>query len=383
MAGSITKYATAAGPRYRVRYRKPSNQRQTDKRGFKTKREAEVFLASVTIAKAVGDYIDPALSRVKVEQLADRWLAGKRPPALKPSAYKPLEISWRLHVQPRWGDREIRSIVPSEVQEWVTQLSQPLGERSGKSATVVLRALGVLAGILDMAIDDGRMKKNPARGLRNLPKKLKRKAGRSYLTIDQVHQLAAEARYPTLVLVLAYTGLRWGEATALRVRHLNTVRRRLHVEENAVQVDGVIHLGTPKSSEHRHVPYPKFLEPYLVQLTAGKGPDSLLFGDGLVHLRPSRVGTGWFEGAVSRARAADPTFPRITPHDLRHTAASIAVSTGANVKAVQHMLGHESASMTLDTYADLFPDDLEAVADRMDAATRAASVGKSWASALA
>jgi integrase len=50
----------------------------------------------------------------------------------------------------------------------------------------------------------------------------------------------------------------------------------------------------------------------------------------------------------------DESFPSITPHDLRHTAASLAVSAGANVKAVQRMLGHAKASMTLDVYADLF-----------------------------
>ena len=64
------------------------------------------------------------------------------------------------------------------------------------------------------------------------------------------------------------------------------------------------------------------------------------------------------------------------PHELRHTAASLAVSAGANVKAVQTMLGHASAAMTLDTYADLFDDDLDAVADRLDEV-----VGKMWADA--
>jgi integrase len=58
----------------------------------------------------------------------------------------------------------------------------------------------------------------------------------------------------------------------------------------------------------------------------------------------------------------------MTPHDLRHTAASLAVSAGANVKAVQRMLGHASAAMTLDVYADLFDDDLDAVALALDAA---------------
>jgi integrase len=71
--------------------------------------------------------------------------------------------------------------------------------------------------------------------------------------------------------------------------------------------------------------------------------------------------------------------PRTTPHDLRHTAASLAVSAGANVKAVQRMLGHASAAMTLDIYADLFDDDLEAVAVALDHARSRENVGKMWA----
>ena len=77
----------------------------------------------------------------------------------------------------------------------------------------------------------------------------------------------------------------------------------------------------------------------------------------------------WFNRAAAAIGA-----PGLTPHELRHTAASLAVSAGANVKAVQRMLGHASAAMTLDRYADLFDDDLDAVADRLDAVARAAAV---------
>jgi hypothetical protein len=62
----------------------------------------------------------------------------------------------------------------------------------------------------------------------------------------------------------------------------------------------------------------------------------------------------------------------VTPHDLRHTAASLAISAGANPKAVQTMLGHQSAVLTMDTYADLFPDDLELVSAALDKARQAA-----------
>lgn len=68
-------------------------------------------------------------------------------------------------------------------------------------------------------------------------------------------------------------------------------------------------------------------------------------------------------------------FDTLTLHDLRHTAASLAISGGATVKAVQRMLGHESPVLTLSTYAGLFEDDLDTLGDAMSAAFRAAGVG--------
>ena len=77
--------------------------------------------------------------------------------------------------------------------------------------------------------------------------------------------------------------------------------------------------------------------------------------------RPSYDSTGWFNRAVERAQVQT-----ITPHDLRHTCASLAVSSGANVLAVSRMLGHKDPSVTLRIYADLFDSDLDAVAVNLD-----------------
>jgi integrase len=91
----------------------------------------------------------------------------------------------------------------------------------------------------------------------------------------------------------------------------------------------------------------------------------------------SAAGLSWgTRKSTSRPRVFDRAaeeigLPGLTPHELRHTAASLAVSAGATVKAVQRMLGHASAAMTLDVYAGLFADDLDAVADRMHAAKMA------------
>jgi hypothetical protein len=104
--GSITPYDTANGRRDRVRYRKPDST-QTDKRGFRTKRAAEMFLSSVTISKTPGDYIDPALSRITTGQLSTLWVSTKRPPVVKPSSYLPLLKSRKAQVEPRWSSRVV------------------------------------------------------------------------------------------------------------------------------------------------------------------------------------------------------------------------------------------------------------------------------------
>jgi integrase len=82
-------------------------------------------------------------------------------------------------------------------------------------------------------------------------------------------------------------------------------------------------------------------------------------------LRPPTT-THWFGAAVKRCQAADEKFSRVTIHELRHTAASLTIASGANVKTVQSQLGHKTATMTLDLYGHLFPDDLDGVADKMD-----------------
>jgi integrase len=248
---------------------------------------------------------------------------------------------------------------------------------SARSATHVIRVYGVLVAILDVGVKDRRILLNIARGV-TLPRKSKRP--HTYLSHEQVDLLATSATtHGTVVLTLAYTGLRWGEVTGLRVGDVDLTRRRLTVRENAVRVGGKILVGTPKSHEARTVPFPSFLTERLAALCEGKTPDRILFGNGLSYQRTPSTRDGWMVYALKRARMVNPTFPRLTLHDLRHTAASLAVSAGANVKALQRILGHASAAMTLVVYADLFDDDLDSVAVALDEAWTNSSVGKMWA----
>lgn len=358
---TIESYDTAGGKRYQVRYRTPEH-KQTKKRGFKTKREAEQFAASVEVQKYRGEYISHQAGQATIGELAPGWLV-RQSAHLKPSSLKALEVAWRVHVEPRWGDVRVSDIRRTTIQEWVAAVG------AFRSASTVKRVYGILSSILDDAVDDRRIIANPAKGVKTKRKVMR---GRVYLNHRQVDRLAREAGDSSgVVLVLAYTGIRWGEMIALRVRDVDTTRHRLSIERNAVEVGTEIYIGSPKNHERRSVPYIEMLDPLFDKACAGKPPEALIFPgvDGEFRRRTRTDGTsgGWFAGAVRRAG-----IPRVTPHDLRHTAASLAISSGANAKAVQRMLGHKSAAMTLDVYADLFEDDLDAVAVAMnDAAVKA------------
>jgi integrase len=366
---TISSYNTARGKRYRVRYRTP-DRRQTDKRGFKTKRAAELFAASVEVSKATGEYIAPSLGRITVGELACDWLARKQQ-STRPSHYRTLESAWRVHAAPKWGTVSVADVDTLAVEAWIAGMVS-----KGAGATTVLRAHGVLSGILSDARKAKRVPVNAAKGVENLPRRLAKR--RVYLSADGVHRLADEAdQHRALVLVLAYCGLRWGEAIALRVRDVEFLRRRLSVSENAVQL-GVNHaVGPPKGRKARSVPVPAFVLDELSVQCRGKAPCDLVFpgADGGYLPRPKST-NGWFIRAVKLAGVQT-----ITPHDLRHTCASLAISAGVNVLALQRMLGHTSAAMTLDTYSDLFDDDLDAVAVTLHARYSHSNVGKMWARA--
>ena len=358
---TISKYETKSGATlYKVRYRTPDH-RSTQKRGFTTKRDAEQFAAGVEVAKMRGEYVAPSVGKTTVGELGPAWLERQRG-HIKPSAYRAYENAWRVHVAPVWETRRIAEIRYSDVAAWVAALAAKRGR-----ATVAM-AYSVLVRILDDAARDRLLASNPARGVK-LPKPSPRR--NVYLTAEQLQRLAAESgHYRSLVLLLGVGGLRWGEAAALRVCDVDFLRRRIELHRNAVYVGTEFIVGSLKSGKSRTVALPAFVADALAQTAEGKGRDDLLWpSQSGGYLQPPKSVGSWLSGAVCRCQKADPTFPRVTAHALRHTAASLAISAGANPKVVQRMLGHASAAMTLDVYADLFDSDLNKVAE---------SVSKMW-----
>lgn len=372
--GSVTSYETGGGRRYRVRYRKPDHA-QTDKRGFKTKREAELFLASVEVAKSTGRYIDPSRARVSIGEWMTLWVNSRSD--LRPSTLDRVQGVVRIHIIPALGRMALADLSRLQAQQWAAKLS------ATQSPGSVRKIVNVLSAGLQLAVDDGRIPSNPALRLK-LPKQIKTR--KKFLSHEQVVALAeavdakpAGEGFGLLVLVLAYTGLRWGELAGLRVRNLDFDRGRLEVHSTMTEVNGYIQESTIKDYEERSIPVPAFILEQLAIHIEGKDEADHVFvssKSGAV-LRNRTFRRGWFNDA-----ATEIGIPGLTPHELRHTCASLAVSAGANVKALQRMLGHSSAKETLDTYSDLFDEDLDSVAVALDATAAPLSVGKVWAKRL-
>lgn len=362
MGGIVASIAKRSDGRWRARYRDAGGREHA--KHFDRRVDAQRWLDETTAATVRGDYVDPKLGRVTVGDWAARWLASKA--NVKPSTRFRYAGILTAHVVPAWGGVRLVDVTHADVQSWISTLTA-----GGQSAASVHKIHRVLSMVLGLAVKDGRLPRNPADGV-NLPRATR--AEKRYLRAAQVAGLAAAAGPGRLVvLLLAYTGLRWGELAALRVSRVDLLRRRIHVAESVTEVNGGrLDWGLPKSHERRWVPLPRFLVDDLAEHIAGKATDELVFTSPMgAVLRVGGARRSWFDRAVETCDVPE----GFHPHELRHTAASLAVSAGANVKAVQRMLGHAKASMTLDVYSGLFDDDLEAVAERLDEVARSAGVG--------
>lgn len=349
------KYQAAAGTRWRIQYRDPTGTRRT-KTGFKTKKQADHWAAQNLIDRTEGNWIDPQKQRATVAEMHAQWVTTLN--NRKASYRRQNRVNWELHVKPRWGDTAVGSITRNEVQMWINEQTH--------SASSIRHWHAQLAAILDWAVAGGHIPTNPARGL-VLPKRSSPK--HAYLTPEQVEAFVSECRNRAeLARLLATTGLRWGEAVALRPKDINADKKRIRVTRAVVTIDGKPRMETElKTWQNRVVTAPTStflaLAPLMRQAKAG---DLLWHSSAGGMLANVSSHGSWFAGARDRCMAADQSFPRITPHGLRHVAAGLLVGANADVKVVQRQLGHESAAMTLDTYADLWDGNLDEVSDALD-----------------
>jgi integrase len=363
IVGWIKKLDGPRGVRYKVGYRDPN--RRLRYRTFPRRRDAEAYLASVENAKHVGSYLDPSLGAVTLESFWGHFWRTSKPPAESTQAL--YEVHARRHIMPYLGNQKLNSLSKADVRLWIAELGE-----SGVGAPTVNASQRLLRRVLNVAVDEGRIAANPAAKL-GIKKPAKREI--KPITIEQLRAISEEVddRYRALVLLLGFCGLRIGEASALRVRSVDLMRRRILIVASACEVGGRrIERESTKTGVSRSVTLPRFLAEeltlHLAAFSDPADPDALVFrstGGGAV--RQTAFRNRVFQPACRRL-GMDPV-PRV--HDLRHTAVALAIEQGGTAKEVQELVGHSSIVVTMDVYGHLFENIQERLADKMDAAYRA------------
>ncbi|GAB3995291.1 hypothetical protein GCM10029992_12160 [Glycomyces albus] len=360
--------------RWRVRWYDPQNRAKA--KTFSRLPDAERFLHDmVNQLNGTSVYRDPNAAAVRFATVAEDWAASKWPTwaGRTRTLYRGILDDYLI---PKWGRYPVASVAFGEVASWLAELSDPKGKNLGASRVHGIHT--VLLGVMGWAVRCGHLAANPIAGLDTLPSKPGPK--RLYLTHEQVDQLAAAADalktaykrptpkpgrevYRVMVYALAYCGLRVGEALALRVESVDLAERKLQVVRQFVDDGGTVEETLPKGGKSRVVGIPAFVVAELAGLTKGRGSDGVVFRSPTGGpMRAHNFRERGFRPAVAKAG-----LPKaVTPHTLRHTFASLSVAAGADVKTLQAAMGHATASMTLDVYADLFPARVGEVADALD-----------------
>jgi integrase len=361
---AIQRRSTAGGePRYEVRMRGPDGRERS--RTFRTRKAAEGYEREQLSLRDQGGWVDPRASRMTLEEWVREWSGTIV--HLRPSTRRIYDDNLRLHVLPTLGSVPLSKLTKTELRRWLAQLAA-----TDLSPASVHQAFRCLRRVLGAAVDGDVLARNPLAGIK--PPKVERRDMR-FLTADETATLAEtiDERYRAFVLVAAYCGLRWGELAGLRRHRVDLMHRSIQVVEAlGIGEDGRPTLVPVKTgASHRAVTMPalvaEVLEHHLAHYAApGR--------TGFVFTAPhgGRLDVNSFRNRYWLPAVETAGLAPLRVHDLRHTAASLAIAAGADVKVLQSMLGHASAAMTLDRYGHLMPGQTATVAERLDAMARAA-----------
>lgn len=343
------------GPTWRVRDTQ-AGRKVTLASGYPTKTAAKAALATLRADELRGDALVPRGGRITLADWLGAWWPGYEA-GLKPTARASEGARMRNHIRDRLGHLSLDDIDPLAVQRWVSQLAQGGGVLPGGRARRPLKGKtirnchGLLHKILGAAVRQRLIRANPC-GDTALPEIVPYEM--RFLTEPEAARLlaAVPAHWRPLVLLLVSTGLRWGEACALRVRDVDVLAGRLQVHRSAHEAaDGSIVYGTPKTARGRRtVTFPPAVGAALAGLVAGKVRDALVFTSPMgMAVRTSNFRRGWVKWTAAAGLAG------LRVHDLRHTQAAWLISAGVPLTAISQRLGHSTIAVTDGVYGHLLP----------------------------
>lgn len=330
-----------ASGRFQASYLGADGQRRYAPDTFETQRDADDWLTLRQSEVLRGDWLDPLLGKIKLSEYAGRWVAERELTERTREGYRSL---LRLHIEPFLGSTDLADISTEVVRSWRARLL-----REGRSEIRAAKTYRLLRAVMNTAVDDGRIKRNPCR-IKGADKEYSPE--RPVASIPQALALAERmpARFHLLILAAAFTGLRWGELIALRRCDVDLNAPSLRVPRKLAQLDSGRIVPGPTKSEagFRTVAMPRVLvNKFKAHLSdyVGEGPTALLFtGEKGAVLRRGnwRRSVKW---SAAVAAVGMPTGFRF--HDLRHTGNHLAALSGATTRELMHRMGHASMRAAL------------------------------------
>lgn len=313
-----------------------------------------------TVRERLGNSLPAKDARETVSAFTETWIVSALAASDRKRNTKVLYAGVaRKHILgSRLGGTGLDRVRPMHVESWIVEL-----RAKGLSESTVRTAYTILRAVLDTAVRDGALGVNPAAAIKR-PKVTSKEA--AYLTVEQVRTLLAAAdgsRYRPVFRLLVNTGLRRGEALALRWADVDFDGRLLRVRGTLARVDGdlvVTEVKTAKSNRVIHMT--PTTEATLKSVKVSQSTERL------------RAGSVWTQtGYVFTTETGQPCDPRnalralkaaankaelpgVGLHTLRHSAASVMLSSGVPLKVVSEVLGHASIAITGDVYGHVSPE---------------------------
>lgn len=381
------------GTRWAVRWYEPvagGERRQRELR-FKRRGQADQFAAELEDDIRSGRYVDPAHREKPFREVAEKWLSAKK--RIKDATWLRYRRELDNYVLPRWGETRVGEIQADQVRDWVDQLAAGTApydfsvnhtpaegqlqkrkpRKPAELAPSYVRHLvkASFGGPLRFAMGERWITENPLARV-DLPRdEIDLENDLPRLSFEEIEMLAAaaedltgSARDRVLLHVLAFSGPRIGEATALKIKDLDLDNKQARIHRTwTVDKQGRRKLGPVKTWQKRWIPLAGFIVDDLRELIDGRDPEAHVFATD----RGTAVdGKNWYNRVWKKITAETGLALAYSVHDLRHVAATLAIAAGADVKLVQRMLGHKDANETLNTYAHLWPERVAEVIDLVE-----------------
>lgn len=339
---SVRKRNDTKSVRWTAGWKNPAGKWQF--KDFRTKAEAVAYEAQMASQVQKGDYANPHAGKTKLSTVYEDW--KKTESRLKPKTRASYDSLWKCLVGPKWGNSQISGITKAEVKNWLNESKSSTGNKVGASR--MRQSLFVLNALLNHAVEMSLINKNVLGELRSILPKLNEVPKKRTIEEHELEMLANECgENKLLILIAGYLGLRWAELVALTPEDFDFKNKSIQISKTMSEVNGNFQLVTTKSGHSRSVPILEFFQVELMEKVVATPAGTPVFHSAKGgYLRSSNFAKRVFNPAIKKSG-----LPKITFHDLRHTAISHQIQGGADIVSVSKVAGHSSPATTLRIYA--------------------------------